>query len=179
MKKAIVSTIFLCFFVLGCSQKDGPGATSTPGSTASTSATTSTTSAPSDAEAKGRLTACKSNLKNLATAMEMYSTDWAGKYPPVDTGFQLITPNYLKTIPECSAAKEMTYIYVGPDHETNVLGYEDFYFLSCTGGQHSAAGVDGDFPAYTGIVGLLATQEEYDKSLEELKAQKEAKESGQ
>jgi hypothetical protein len=29
----------------------------------------------------GQLTACKSNLKNLGTAMEMYSTDWSGHYP--------------------------------------------------------------------------------------------------
>ena len=33
------------------------------------------------ARAQGQLTACKSNLKNIGTAMEMYSTDWSGKYP--------------------------------------------------------------------------------------------------
>ena len=33
------------------------------------------------ARAQGQLTACKSNLKNIGTAMEMYSTDWGGKYP--------------------------------------------------------------------------------------------------
>ena len=31
------------------------------------------------ARAQGQLTACKSNLKNIGTAMEMYSTDWSGK----------------------------------------------------------------------------------------------------
>ena len=30
------------------------------------------------ARAQGQLTACKSNLKNIGTAMEMYSTDWSG-----------------------------------------------------------------------------------------------------
>ena len=33
------------------------------------------------ARAQGQLTACKSNLKNIGTAMEKYSTDWGGKYP--------------------------------------------------------------------------------------------------
>ena len=52
------------------------------------------------ARAQGLLTSCKSNLKNSATALEMYSTDNAGRYP---TGTSLatgaITPAYLKSAP--------------------------------------------------------------------------------
>jgi hypothetical protein len=43
-------------------------------------------------------TMCKSNLKNLGTALEMYSTDYKGKYP---ASLGALTPNYLKFIPSC------------------------------------------------------------------------------
>ena len=33
------------------------------------------------ARAQGQLTACKSNCKNLATALEMYASDNGGRYP--------------------------------------------------------------------------------------------------
>jgi hypothetical protein len=42
------------------------------------------------------LTATKSNLKNMGTALEMYSTDHKGAYPAT---LDELTPNYLKTIP--------------------------------------------------------------------------------
>ena len=34
-----------------------------------------------EGRSQGQLTACKSNLKNIATALEMYSTDNSGQYP--------------------------------------------------------------------------------------------------
>ena len=57
------------------------------------------------ARAQGHLTACKSNLKNIGTALEMYSTDHAGRYPLTNTGLQqaLTTGNnggYLKNWPK-------------------------------------------------------------------------------
>ena len=60
------------------------------------------------ARARGQLTACKSNLKNIGTAAEMYSTDWEGRYP---NSLALLTPNYLQTIPECPPARRVTYEY--------------------------------------------------------------------
>jgi hypothetical protein len=39
-----------------------------------------------------RLTACKSNLKNISTSVETYSNDYDGLYPG-NTDFQEITPN--------------------------------------------------------------------------------------
>lgn len=50
--------------------------------------------------------ACKSNLKNIGTALEMYSTDWGGKYPAT---LEVLSPNYLKIIPECPRAGKDTY----------------------------------------------------------------------
>lgn len=58
------------------------------------------------ARSRGSLTACKSNLKNLGTAAEMYSMDWDQRYPP---RIGLLTPNYLKTIPECPNVGRDTY----------------------------------------------------------------------
>ena len=54
----------------------------------------------------GVFTACKSNCKNIGTALEMYSTDWEGKYP---SDMASLIPNYLKVIPECPAAGTDTY----------------------------------------------------------------------
>ena len=51
------------------------------------------------ARSRGGLTQCKSNLKNIGTALEMYSTDYEGKYP---SGLSSLVPNYLKAIPDCS-----------------------------------------------------------------------------
>ncbi|CAN0409467.1 unnamed protein product, partial [Phaeothamnion confervicola] len=49
---------------------------------------------------------CKSNLKNLATALEFYSTDNAGRYP---NSISKIVPGYLKTLPLCPSAGTDSY----------------------------------------------------------------------
>ena len=54
----------------------------------------------------GQLTACKSNLKNIGTALEMYSTDYGGHYPSSTAS---LVPNYLKTFPHCPTAGRNTY----------------------------------------------------------------------
>ncbi len=64
----------------------------------------------------GSLTACKSNLKNIGIALEMYSTDWSGSYPKSMTQ---LTPNYLKTIPKCPKAEGDT--YSGSYHYRRIL----------------------------------------------------------
>jgi type II secretory pathway pseudopilin PulG len=105
------------------------------------------------ANARGKLTACKSNLKNIGTALEMYSTDWSGKYP---TTTSLLTPNYLKTIPECPAAGSNSYVAVfGSTAVMNSRGYEDYYFIECHGENHKTVSVTGNYPAYNGVQGLI------------------------
>lgn len=46
----------------------------------------------------GPANTCRSNLKNVSTALEMYQTDFEGGYPPT---LSKLTPNYLKTLPAC------------------------------------------------------------------------------
>lgn len=105
------------------------------------------------ARAQGRLTACKSNLKNLGTACEMYSTDWAGKYP---RNLELLTPKYLKTLPECNVAGTFTYRYqTGTGAAYNTKGFEDYYFIYCHGQHHRSTGFPDNYPQYDGIQGLI------------------------
>ncbi|MDQ7824946.1 MAG: protein kinase [Candidatus Eremiobacteraeota bacterium] len=93
----------------------------------------------------GQLTACKSNLKNLGTAMEMYSTDNAGRYPPA---LSFVTPNYLKVIPTCASAGESTYRYI-------YTVIPDTYTLWCSGSFHKSVTNKQDFPQYDSVQGLI------------------------
>ena len=114
-------------------------------------------------------TACRSNLKNIGTAMEMYSTDWSGKYPE---SLSILTPNYLKTIPVCPVSNEMRYRAVfGPGVGYNLggtdesgkkyEGFQDYYLVWCEGQEHKKY-YDGfeNFPQYDGIQGMIRSPEE-------------------
>ncbi len=96
------------------------------------------------ARAQGQLTACKSNLKNIATANEMWSTDNSGRYP---TRLSQLTPEYLRTIPTCPDAGKDTYSekFVSSQNPDN-------FTVVCAGHNHGSA---GDFPQYDGMVGLI------------------------
>lgn len=101
----------------------------------------------------GTLTACKSNLKNMGTAMEMYSTDWSGKYP---RSASMLTPNYLKTFPTCPQKFRMSYEFeFGQTATYNTQSFEDYYFIRCTGDDHTLVSVPPGYPQYNGIVGLI------------------------
>ena len=99
------------------------------------------------ARAQGQLTACKSNLKNIGTACEMYSTDFAGRYPI--GGINLLTPNYLKTIPTCASAGSNT--YTGFTASSN----PDAYTFFCVGSNHTSANENANYPQYNSTQGLV------------------------
>lgn len=97
------------------------------------------------ARAQGQLTACKSNLKNMGTACEMYSTDTSGRYP---TALANLTPNYMKTIPTCaSSGTSANYSYV---YTTT----PDSYTSWCNGSYHTTVGT-ANFPQYDSVSGLI------------------------
>ena len=100
----------------------------------------------------GRMVACKSSLKNLGTAMEMYSSDWSGKYPST---LAQLTPNYLKTLPECSSVSRVTYKLSTGNTAYNSAGFEDYYFLWCDSDNHANIGLSPGYPQYDGIQGLI------------------------
>jgi hypothetical protein len=102
----------------------------------------------------GLVSACETNLKNMGTSLEMYAIDWSGQCPQ-DLG--QLTPNYLRSLPECPAAGEVTYKYVqGPDAPGNNDDHKDYFFLACQGSSHKAAGRPQDFPQYDKVRGLSA-----------------------
>ena len=100
----------------------------------------------------GQLSSCKSNLKNIADAMEMYSTDYMGKYP---ARMDLLTPNYLKTIPKCPQNGTNAYkMWVGVDAPMRPAGYKDYYYICCVKG-HTRVDVGPGYPAYDAVIGLV------------------------
>lgn len=89
----------------------------------------------------------------MGTALEMYSTDFDGRYP---RHLGKLTPNYLKTIPQCPQSKHQTYrMATGPGMAYNTAGFKDYYFLECTGNSHAKVGVSRNYPQYDGIQGLI------------------------
>jgi hypothetical protein len=91
------------------------------------------------------LTACKSNLKNIGTALELYSSDNGGRFPST---LAVLVPNMLKSLPTCPAAGRVTYAYVS-HHEP------DAYTLACGGGSHEDVGTPSNFPQYSSVQGLI------------------------
>lgn len=84
------------------------------------------------------LIGCRSSLKNISTAMEMYASDNQKKYPP---SVDRLMPNYLITsLPTCPAAGKMTYGYM-------VRSDFGLYTLYCQGNYHRKLLKPG-FPQY-------------------------------
>jgi hypothetical protein len=101
------------------------------------------------ARGQGQETACKSNLKNIGTALEMWSTDHSGKYP--DSLSQL-TPDYLKAIPTCPVSGTDTYSASYSKHKG--ASYDSFTIF-CQGHNHEAVGLPPDYPRYDAEQGLI------------------------
>lgn len=91
------------------------------------------------ARAQGRLTSCKSNLKNIATACELYSCDNTGLYPP---SLDRLSP-YLGAVPSCPSARRDTY-----SESYRVATRPDFFTLYCSGLNHQQADTPVNFPQY-------------------------------
>lgn len=93
------------------------------------------------------MTACKSNLKNVGTALEMYSTDNEGVYP---ASLPSLMPQYLKTVPTCPSARKDTYSASYASHSA-----PDFYTFFCGGQNHLAASTTANYPQFSSRFGLI------------------------
>lgn len=80
------------------------------------------------------LTHCKSNMKNIAIALDMYSIDNQDEYP---VNLKKLVPIYLKTMPTCGAAKTDTY-----STTYDVSKKHDAYTFYCRGTNHRKAGIN-------------------------------------
>ena len=88
---------------------------------------------------------CQLNLKNLATALEIYSTDIAGRYPR-DIG--KVVPIYLKEIPVCPGADAGQSIYA---LQTATL--PDAFSICCQGFNHQPKIQIANHPQYFNCCG--------------------------
>ena len=99
------------------------------------------------ARARGQLTACNSNLKNIGTGLEMYSTDNNGHFP---RNLNMLTPNYLRMIPTCPAGGLDTY-----SHSYQVHADPDAYTVYCSGLNHRSTSLPSGYPQYSSRMGLI------------------------
>lgn len=97
---------------------------------------------------QSQYTACKSNLKNIGIALAMYSTDHGAECPP---SLEALTPNYLRSLPECPALADVSYRLTPAQGQPG----DPDYLVECVGGNHSAVGVTGDYPAWHSEHGIL------------------------
>ncbi|MHC9544141.1 MAG: hypothetical protein AB9903_31895 [Vulcanimicrobiota bacterium] len=100
---------------------------------------------PLTAQNYHRYSSCRANLQNIATALEMYSTDNAGEYPPM---LSYLTPSYLSTIPSCPNVEIDTYSC------SYKPGKKDFY-VCCLGNNHPE--LLENMPAYSSKQRLIET----------------------
>lgn len=104
------------------------------------------------ARAQGQVTACKSNLKNIATALEMYSTDYGGRFPTNITSGGVLTPNYLRTLPTCPGAGSVTYETAGYSAQSS----PDAYNINCNATNHKGVDITvAGYPQYNSASGLV------------------------
>jgi prepilin-type N-terminal cleavage/methylation domain-containing protein len=100
------------------------------------------------ARAQSQHTACCSNVKNIGTACEMYSTENQGHYPNTMT---LVTGGgYMQSAPTCPSANSNT-VYNTIATNSN----PDRYTTYCSGSNHSDLGCSADYPQFTSTRGLL------------------------
>lgn len=101
------------------------------------------------ARSRGQLSACLSQCKSTATALEMYAVENDGRFPSLSglAGLNtLITTNFLKRLPVCPAAARFTFL----DYTASAT--PDRFSFSCVGNNHGdcfPGTVTLNIPAYS------------------------------
>ena len=97
---------------------------------------------------------CRANLKNIATALEMYATDNQGLYPPT---MDRLYPAYLIKAPYCDSNRARTYDY------RPLANQEKPGFLVSCAGQHQFYGpfliydhIGLGYPQFNSFSGLIS-----------------------
>ncbi len=107
--------------------------------------------------------ACQSNLKNLGTALEMYTTDHNKKFP---ANLEELRPEYLREIPQCvKGIKDNTPAsrFYKKFRGIGTTGYayevsedREAYTMYCVGKNHDIVGISENYPQYNSVSGLTA-----------------------
>lgn len=124
------------------------------------------------ARCSAQVTECKSNLKNMATALEMYAADNEKAYPANFDAICAGNGNYLKCMPTCPSKHNRIFVHdrsielmywkgppAGPDYSYNVTFQPAAYSLHCLR-NHDAAykgfkSSPRNYPQYDSEKGLL------------------------
>lgn len=114
------------------------------------------------ARAQGQLTSCKSNLKNIGTACEMFAADHNGRYPvqasDLNVPANANTSAYLQRFPECPLNANNGQ----GDYSYNFAQNPDYYIVWCTNGNHAQAGIEhnsaNNWPKFDSQIGLMAPE---------------------
>ena len=93
------------------------------------------------ARSEGRLTGCKTNLRNIATALEAYATDNKHRYPPAVTA---LTPAFIQTIPTCPSSGSNNCYINGFTSSSD----PDNYSVWCNGSFHGELNLRDNFPQF-------------------------------
>ncbi len=105
-------------------------------------------------------TRCHSNLKNIGTALEMYSCDNDGRYPQK---LKQLVPKYITEIPRCARVKEdsfaaryykRVYGLSAGDYVYSTSDGRNRYKIYCSGNNHKDVGVGENYPQYSSDMGL-------------------------
>jgi prepilin-type N-terminal cleavage/methylation domain-containing protein len=99
------------------------------------------------ARSQGRLTACETNLRNLASALEVYSTENDKRFPAL---LDVLVPHYIQSIPSCPSAGNSKCYTDGFECTLNPADYT----ISCRGGFHTDLGMASDRPMFQYGTGL-------------------------
>ncbi|MBM3462750.1 MAG: prepilin-type N-terminal cleavage/methylation domain-containing protein [Armatimonadetes bacterium] len=100
------------------------------------------------ARSQGRLAGCKTNLRNLASAIESYSADNANRYP---SSLNVLTPGHISIIPTCpSAGKNAPYL-----NSYAARSNPDGYSLMCGGSHHGELNLPDNYPQFIPAIGGL------------------------
>lgn len=93
----------------------------------------------------GQLAGCRSNLRQIGAALEMYATDSYGRYP---ISLSELAPEYLKSIPVCPSREWGDYSYTSKS-------FPDIYTVWCEGKNHTSENVPEDYPEYDSVTGII------------------------
>ena len=98
------------------------------------------------ARAKSQLEACRTNLKSIAQALEIYASENSAHYPP---NILVLTPNFLKAFPECPAVSAPTYI-----GSYSSAREPDIFTIYCQSAAHTPYNISPNYPQWHSISGV-------------------------
>lgn len=96
---------------------------------------------------QGRLSACKQNVRAMASAIESYATDNRGRYP---SALNRLTPQFISALPTCPVMQSSSPYQTGYE----ATSAPDNYTISCAGSNHTTVGLPANYPQYNAATGL-------------------------